>query len=127
MAEAVVSAISRIAEQEGLKIISEVNIRIGELQQIDLEVFRLALSETSRRISWEIKFNIEFERAEFRCRMCGNQWPFKPEILDADVKEAIHVIPEVAHAFMKCPRCGSPDFEIIKGRGIWVEGIKGER
>lgn len=127
LAEAVVSTLSKIAEREGLKKISEVDIRIGELQQIDVEAFRLALTEAARRISGEVKFNIEFERAEFRCGVCGIEWPFKTEILDADVKEAIHVIPEVAHVFLKCPRCGSSDFEIVKGRGVWVKGIKGER
>ncbi len=39
--------------------------------------------------------------------------------------ESIHFIPEVAHTYIKCPKCGSPDFEIIKGRGIWLEKIKG--
>ncbi len=127
LAEAVMSTASRIAEQEGLKRISEVDVRIGELQQIDLEAFRLALSEIARQVSEEIRFNIEFEKAEFRCRVCGNRWPFESEKLNADAKEAIHVIPEVAHVFIKCPRCGSPDFEVIRGRGVWVEGVKGER
>lgn len=122
-----VLAVSRIAEQEGLKRIFEVDIRIGELQQIDLEVFGLALSEAARPLWGEIRFNIEFEKAGFKCRVCGAEWPFEPRVLDADSREAIHVIPEVAHVFIKCPRCGSSDFEIVKGRGVWVEGIKGER
>lgn len=122
-----VSAVSKIANREGMKRISEVNIRIGELQQIDLEIFELALSEVARPLWGEIRFNVEFEKAGFKCRACGTEWPFDPGNLDADVKEAIHVIPEVAHAFLKCPKCGSSDFEIDKGRGIWVEGVKGER
>jgi hydrogenase nickel incorporation protein HypA/HybF len=42
-----------------------------------------------------------------------------------DTAEAIHFVPEVAHTYIKCPSCGSPDFEIVEGRGVWLENIKG--
>ena len=45
--------------------------------------------------------------------------------LNEEAREAVHFVPEIAHTFMKCPRCGSPDFEIVTGRGIWIESIKG--
>ena len=43
----------------------------------------------------------------------------------ANEREAIHFVPESAHAFLRCPACKSPDFEISKGRGVWVERITG--
>jgi Zn finger protein HypA/HybF involved in hydrogenase expression len=39
--------------------------------------------------------------------------------------EAIHFIPELSHAFVRCPECGSPDFIILAGRGITLERVEG--
>lgn len=127
LAEAVVSAASKLAGERGLGKITLVKIRVGELQQIDLEVFKFALSQIAEKLLPEAGFEISVERAEFRCRACGRTWRFRGEELDHEIREAIHVIPEVAHAFLKCPRCGSPDFEVVKGRGVWIESIAGER
>ena len=44
-----------------------------------------------------------------------------------DVREAIHFVPEIAHTYIKCPKCGSPDFEVVQGRGVWLESIKGAK
>lgn len=109
--------------ERGVRGLIDVTIRIGELQQIDLETFKFALEQLSRQYSMHIKFELKEERAEFRCGVCGEVWSFERENLDPEIREAIHVIPEVAHAFMRCPRCGSPDFEVIKGRGVWIESI----
>ena len=49
------------------------------------------------------------------------------ELRDDDAAEAIHFVPELAHAFMRCPDCGSPDFEVAAGRGVAISGIEGER
>lgn len=127
LAEAVVSTISRIIAERNLGGIIDVVIRVGELQQIDLDAFKFALDQLSLQRSLNARFEFRGERAEFKCRACGAMWPFEKENLDPDVKEAIHVIPEVAHAFLRCPRCGSPDFEVVKGRGVWIESIRGGR
>ena len=127
IAEAVISTVSQIAEKEGLKKVSEVDIKIGELQQIELDILEFALSQLKTPESKNVKFNIETVRAELRCRVCGHQWIFSKERLNKDVAEAIHFVPEIAHTYVKCPKCGSPDFEILHGRGIWLESIKGVR
>ncbi len=127
LAEAVISAVSRVAEEEGLRKVVEVKVRVGELQQIDLEAFKFALLQIGQQRSIDAKFELEREEAEFRCRACGNVWPFDKEKLDPSAREAVHVVPEVAHAFIRCPRCGSPDFEVVKGRGVWIESVRGER
>lgn len=127
LAEAVISTVSRIAEERGLRKVVEVKIRIGELQQIDLEAFKLALSQLSQQYSMDARFKFECEKAIFECKACGNLWPFNKNELRPEEQEAVHVIPEVAHAFIRCPRCNSPDFKIVKGRGVWIEGLKGEK
>jgi len=125
LAEAVVSTIAKVAEEEGLKDVVEVKIKIGELQQIDQEIFEFALSQLQSPLFKKAKFSFETVEAEFKCRVCGHQWSFSSESLEEDVSEAIHFIPEIAHTFIRCPKCESPDFEVSAGRGVWLESVKG--
>ena len=128
LAEAVISTISRLAESEGLREIKEVKLKIGELQQIELEVFKFALTQLrGSSLLKNAKFNIEVVNAEIKCRNCGFRWSLEKEKINGDVAEAIHFVPEVIHAFIRCPKCGSPDFEVIGGRGVWIEDLKGVR
>jgi hydrogenase nickel incorporation protein HypA/HybF len=125
LAEAVISTASQIAEKEGLKAISEVKIKVGELQQVELDIFEFALSQLKTDIFKNAKFAIETVKAELKCRVCSYKWVFSKNRLSGDSAEAIHFVPETIHAYIKCPKCGSPDFEILHGRGIWLESIKG--
>jgi hydrogenase nickel incorporation protein HypA/HybF len=125
LAEAVIAAASQIAEKEGLKEVKTVRIKIGEMQQIEMDIFDFALSQLKPAKFKRARFELETEKAELKCRACGHEWPFSKNKLDADSAEAVHFIPEVAHTYIKCPKCGSPDFEITRGRGVWLETIKG--
>ncbi len=125
LAEAVVSTVSQIAEKEGLKEVAEVKIKVGELQQIELEILEFALSQLKALKLKNTKFSIQKVRAELKCRVCGHKWIFRKEKMNEEVAEAIHFIPEIAHTYIKCIKCGSRDFEILEGRGIWLESIKG--
>ncbi len=125
LAEAVIAAASEVAEREGMKQVTEVKIKIGELQQIERDIFDFALAQLKLARFENAKFYVETERAKLKCRACGHDWLFNKNKLDKDSAEAIHFVPEVAHAYVKCPKCGSPDFEIIEGRGVWLESIKG--
>ncbi len=125
LAEAVISTVSQIAEKEGLKEVAEVVIRVGELQQIELDILEFALSQLKTLKLKNVKFHIKTVKAELKCRVCGHEWIFRKEKINEEVAEAIHFIPEIAHTYIKCPKCGSPDFEILKGRGIWLESVRG--
>jgi hydrogenase nickel incorporation protein HypA/HybF len=127
LAEAVISTVSQIAEKERLREVTEVRIKVGELQQVELDILKFALAQLETPKFRNAKFNIETENAELKCRVCGHKWVFGKEGLNEDVAEAIHFVPEIAHAYVKCPECGSPDFEILQGRGIWLESVKGVR
>jgi hydrogenase nickel incorporation protein HypA/HybF len=127
LAEAVIAAATQIAEKEQLKEITEVTIKVGELQQVEREILRFALSQLKPASFRNAKFRIEKAKTTLKCRACGHAWLFQKQKLDVATTEAIHFVPEVAHTYIKCPRCGSPDFEIKEGRGIWLETIKGAR
>jgi hydrogenase nickel incorporation protein HypA/HybF len=125
LAEAIISTASQLADKDGLKEIREVKIKVGELQQVELDILEFALSQLKTDKFKKAKFNIETVKAELKCRVCEHKWTFSKEKVDKDSAEAIHFIPEIAHAYIKCPKCGSPDFEILHGRGVWLESIKG--
>jgi len=127
LAEAVISTVSQIAEKEDLKEVAEVKIKVGELQQIELDILEFALSQLKTSKLKNVKFHIKTVKAELKCRVCGCKWIFRKEKINEEVAEAIHFIPEIAHTYIKCPKCGSPDFEIVKGRGIWLESVRGLR
>lgn len=125
LAEAVISAASETAEKEGLEQVTEVKIKIGELQQIEQDVLDFALSQLKPAKFKDAKFTIEKMKAKLKCRVCNFQWIFSKGELDKSTSEAIHFLPEIAHTYIKCPKCGSPDFEVLEGRGVWLESIKG--
>jgi len=125
LAEAVISTTLKIAEEKGLKEIIELKIKIGELQQIDQKIFEFALSQLRSPMLKNAKFSLETVNAELKCRVCNHKWKFSTKNLNEDVSEFIHFVPEIAHTYLKCPKCGSPDFEILTGRGVWLDSIKG--
>ncbi|MEM2321073.1 MAG: hydrogenase nickel incorporation protein HypA [Candidatus Bathyarchaeia archaeon] len=127
LAEAIISAVSETAERERLREISSVVIVIGELQHVNKDILRFAIEQLKQNRLTGAKFIIRSTRAKFICRACGHKWSLKRTDLSKDVREAIHFVPETVHAYLKCPVCGSPDFEISGGRGVWIASIRGER
>jgi hydrogenase nickel incorporation protein HypA/HybF len=127
LAEAVLAAASETAEKEGLRKVIEVRIKVGELQGVELEILEFAFSQLKSGKFKNAEFRMETVKAEMQCRVCGHKWVLNREKLSADTAEAIHFVPEVAHTFIKCPKCSSPDFEVVEGRGIWLESLRGAK
>jgi hydrogenase nickel incorporation protein HypA/HybF len=127
LAEAILTSAKEIAEKEKLKEVTEVTIKVGELQQVESDILRFALSQMKPEIFRNAKFHILKAKSTLKCRVCETTWQFNTKKLDKNTAEAIHFVPEVAHSYIKCPKCGSPDFEIVSGRGVWLENIKGAK
>jgi len=131
LAEAVVLTAEKAAKEQGFQEIQEIIIKLGELQQIERDTFEFAIREIiqpSRSLFKKTKIQIHDEKAVLQCLRCGHKWTFKrdTEKLSPAEFEAIHFVPEVAHVYMPCPECKSPDYKIIQGRGVWVDSIVGE-
>jgi hydrogenase nickel incorporation protein HypA/HybF len=131
LAEGVIVTALDASEKEGLGRIRRIVVRIGELQRIEQEVFRQALEAVKPDSEPRLKATeivLEIQPARFRCRPCQHRYGLAdtgPE-LDHESLESIHFVPELAHIFMDCPRCHSPDFEVEEGRGVWIESLEGE-
>ena len=131
LADAVITTALRVAKREGMASIERIEVRIGELQRISRETFEFALREV---LPLELpavaatEIILTMEPARFRCRPCGREF----SVADTggpdgeEEKEAIHFIPELAHAYLGCPACSSPDFEVLSGRGVSIARIEGD-
>jgi hydrogenase nickel incorporation protein HypA/HybF len=128
LAEAVIAAAIEESRKGGLEKINEIRVKIGELQQMELEIFQYALDEIVKvhdELLTNVKIELETEKAIFKCRVCGHEWDFDEARLGEEEGEAIHFAPEVAHVYVRCPSCKSPDFEVLQGRGVLIQSIKG--
>ena len=130
LADSVITAALEFSKDNKFKKVSVVNVVFGELQAIDKEIFTFAIKEllsSSEDFLKKAKFKILDEEALFKCRVCGADFSLKDVKKTEEEAEYIHFIPEMAHTYIKCLKCGSPDFEIVKGRGIYIKDIKGEK
>jgi len=125
LAEGVITTAQKFAEENGLTKVTEVVVMIGELQQIDHDVLEFTFGQLKTELFKDAKFVLKTQPAMFKCRACGNEWSFKAQGLTEDISEAIHFVPEMAHVYVKCTECESPDFEVTQGRGVWLATIKG--
>ena len=128
LAESVVLAVIKESEREKLKRVLKVNIKVGELQSIELDIFETALESNLEIYGLSVETNIEEGRCNMKCKRCLSEWSFSEAVggMVEDEIEALHFIPEISHIYIRCPECGSPDFEILGGRGVWIESIEGE-
>ena len=132
LAESILAAALEAAEKEKIKKITEIDIALGELQQIEKDIFQFALDQIIDEYKDKlenVKIKIKTEKSTLKCRNCQNTWDFDSmkNKLNEDESEAIHFVPEVAFVHMRCPKCGSPDFQIDKGRGVSITKLKGEK
>jgi hydrogenase nickel incorporation protein HypA/HybF len=125
LAEGVIATAQKFAEENKLTKVTEVVIMVGELQQVEHDILEFAFEQIKTKLFDEAKFVLKTQPAKFKCRVCSNEWSFEAQGLSEDISEAIHFVPEMAHVYIKCTECESPDFEVSEGRGVWLATIKG--
>jgi Zn finger protein HypA/HybF involved in hydrogenase expression len=79
LAESILVATLEAAEKEKLKTITEIKIAIGELQQIEQEIFEFALEEIIKSYEdklGKVKIDIETEKSILKCNSCEHSWKF---------------------------------------------------
>jgi hydrogenase nickel incorporation protein HypA/HybF len=126
LADAVVSTVLGALEGRDPRSLRRARVVLGELQAVDREVFLFGLRALlePHGISAD-SFVLETQPAEFLCGHCGRRWGLAEDPgLSEEQKEAIHFLPEAAHAFSRCPACGSADFRVEKGRGVAIDLIE---
>lgn len=122
LAEAVVATAAQLA---GGRSVRAVRVLLGELQGANVEALKFALEELSKGTPLEgARVELEVELAEFECEVCNCKWKLSEVELSQGEREAIHFIPELARAFARCPSCNSPDFKVVRGRGVKLGSLE---
>ena len=103
LAEAIISFVSQIAEKEGLKEVREVKVKVGELQQVEIDILEFALSELKRGKFKNANFIIETVKAS-----CNAGSVDKNGLLAETSLMRNHgsytFRSETVHAYIKCPK-----------------------
>ena len=126
LADAVIESIAAALAGKNPACLRSVTVLIGELQAIDREIFDFALATMLKEKPFSAATcQVQTEPAAFLCGACGKRWTLgeAPNLAD-ETREAIHFLPEAAHAFVRCPGCGSPDYRIAQGRGVSIKSIE---
>ncbi len=130
LAESVVETVLKVKDEEKFNRVIRIKVKLGSLQQIDNDIFRAALEDIAAskgEVFEGMEIQLEEDQAVLKCRVCGNIWEFgKLSELTEENYEDIHFVPEVAHIYVRCPSCRSPDFEVVRGRGVVIDYIEGE-
>ncbi len=140
--QAVVESILRFAEMEGLKKVTRVEIAINQIAQLELDILREAYSVlTENTIAQGSEIEITVSPAVFKCNNCGHEWTLN-DVLDTLEKEVeqflvideegtadppLHYMPMLIYSYIKCPKCGSRDFEVKESGSVKIVKIEGEK
>lgn len=125
LAEAVIESVKENIGERKIEEVRKVIVLFGELQNVDPEIFKSGIEMLLENspLKKEV-FVMEIEKAEFFCNVCSDLWTLDAfPNLSEDELEAIHFMPESSHVYICCPKCGSPDFRISKGRGVSIKSI----
>ncbi len=125
LAESVVETVKKHAAEHASARVVSVTLLFGELQKIDPDIFLSGLEMLLQKEAFQADaFHLETEEASFRCRACETEFRYADlPAIGGEEKEAIHFVPELAHTYIRCPGCGSPDFEVARGRGVTIREI----
>ncbi|MCS6955103.1 MAG: hydrogenase/urease maturation nickel metallochaperone HypA [Candidatus Calescibacterium sp.] len=96
-------------------------IYIGQIQQIDIELFKEAMFEEIREFNIEVYF--EEIPAKMKCNACQHEFIYDKTSLNSEEQENIHFLPEMIYIYIRCPNCKSNDFSIVEGRGIFIKPL----
>ncbi|MDR0953704.1 MAG: hydrogenase nickel incorporation protein HypA [Elusimicrobiota bacterium] len=129
LSDSIASAAKEILEKENLKKVDEIVVVLGEVQDIAAKVFADIFNDVKKNYHGieDAKLTVETEPAVFACLNCGNVFGLDRKGLNHATNEAIHFLPEMAKLYIKCPKCGSVDFKITQGRGVFIKEIKGDK
>ena len=140
VAQSIVDTVLVEAEKNKAKRVTEIVVEIGELMQLDLKALKYSL-----RILLQVpmlkdaKLRTQLTRASFSCKKCGDRWRMQEArrqltkvsdgllVREPDSEELpLHFLPHLYSAFIRCPRCGSSDLELTKGKEIQLARIQME-
>ncbi|WP_428897388.1 hydrogenase nickel incorporation protein HypA/HybF [Parelusimicrobium proximum] len=129
LSDSVAHAAAAIKKEQNFNKIDKIVVVLGSLQNIAPKVFKEIFDEVKKQHEGieDTEMALEFEDAELKCNVCGTEFPLKRDELSDNTLESIHFVPETARLYIKCPKCASADFAVIKGRGLYIKEVEGSK
>jgi len=101
----IVDIVTEEAIKANFSSISEIEIEIGSMSGVVIEALDFALEEAIKETSWKnAKLKFTEIKAEANCSKCNNHF-------------------DVDDFFAVCPKCGSFETDIIKGKELKIKKI----
>ena len=127
----IIDAILNELNKRGLKgvRVTKVKVKVGELSLVDPIALKnsfeaYALGSPLQGATLEV----EVVPSKFRCKRCGHEWSFKELYPSLKTNLPIlHLYPHLLSEILKCPRCGSPEVEILEGEEFVIESFEYQR
>lgn len=111
----------RIVLQATRGRVKEIWVKIGELRQLDEEIFRFAFSSLSRGTRAEkAELKILTVPAKGKCPKCSTE--FDLGSLAPSEKELVHFFPSIVGA-LGCTKCGNPRLQLESGKEFVVDSV----
>ena len=101
--------IDEVAEEHGLRKVTRIKVKLGQLQQIVPEMLQFAFESVSKGSrSEDAALDVEYVPIKMKCQSCGQEF-----IVDD-------------HLYI-CPECEQTELEMLEGMEILLESIEGEQ
>jgi len=121
-------------ERQNAERVTEIQLEVGELMQVDSSVLLQALEALTAGSSLKgCRVRVDVLPASFSCRRCSSSWDMEEAkkqlgVVQEDllVKEPdsdelpLHFLPYLYPAFIHCPTCGSSDVEVVTGEDVQI-------
>jgi hydrogenase nickel incorporation protein HypA/HybF len=137
VAQSIVDFASSEIEKQNAKKVTELDVDVGELMQIDAKVLLNALKMLTTDMKMkDCKVHLRVVSASFSCRRCSSRWGMaeaKKQLgavsQDLLVEEPesdelpLHFLPYLYPAFIHCPECGSSDSAVTEGEDVQIRRL----
>jgi hydrogenase nickel incorporation protein HypA/HybF len=137
IANGIVEALLSFQKEHKAKI-GEVEIAVGQISGIETGILKYALVTLSEdEVLKAVKYKVYVREAMFKCQRCRYVWDFKEcekglnDVLSGNqgiegpegVEPPLHFLPQLVTAYVRCPKCGSRDMNIIDGMDTVIKQI----
>ncbi|MHA1799282.1 MAG: hydrogenase maturation nickel metallochaperone HypA [Candidatus Helarchaeota archaeon] len=122
-AQQIVRTVMRVAVQNHVKVIKEINIELGRFTFVNPDQLKFVFKIAAEGIELlkDVKINIDVVEGEITCNDCGYKGPLK-NIEELEGNPELHKF--ALQFVLDCPKCNGKNTKITSGRQLLVKNIK---
>ena len=122
-AQQIVRTVMRVAMQNNVKVIKEINIELGRFTFVNPDQLRFVFKIAAEpyELLNDVYLNITIVEGEITCKDCGYKGPLK-NLEELEDNPELHKF--AINFVLDCPKCNGKNTEITSGRQLLVKNIK---